>query len=245
MTDRHSVATVRDWLLEPATDAGIHLADETDGWTYRSYPELAELTLSVATLMREHGVPDGAGVCVIMPTGFPCVAAFYAVWACGGVFTPVAPPMFGDIDQYVAHVAAVLTRADPFAVVTSPELDHLIRRAMTDAGRTDEPLVLRPDAITAADPLTEFGTPAEIALLQFTSGSTGTPRGVQVSSRRAMRYRSVASIVMRSPSNSTCTPVRMGSASLRSAATETCATALVNRAPSTVPLASGEVGREG
>lgn len=181
MTDRHSVATVRDWLLEPATDAGIHLADETDGWTYRSYPELAELTLSVATLMREHGVPDGAGVCVIMPTGFPCVAAFYAVWACGGVFTPVAPPMFGDIDQYVAHVAAVLTRADPFAVVTSPELDHLIRRAMTDAGRTDEPLVLRPDAITAADPLTEFGTPAEIALLQFTSGSTGTPRGVQVS----------------------------------------------------------------
>ncbi len=50
---------------------------------------------------------------------------------------------------------------------------------------------------------------------------------------------------MVSPSISTRTPVRIGNVSPRSAATETWATAWVNRWPSIEPLGSGEVGRVG
>ena len=174
-------ALVRGWLVHPATGTGIHLADEEDGWQFRSYAELAELTWSVAGRLRERGLgSDGtdAGACVVMPTGFPCVAAFYAVWACGGVFTPIAPPMFGDMAQYISHVAAILVQAAPRVVVTSVELETLVRQAMTEAGRTDEPVVVT-ESERAAD--RELTPAAETALLQFTSGSTGTPRGVRVS----------------------------------------------------------------
>ncbi|MFC9438837.1 AMP-binding protein [Nocardia sp. NPDC057030] len=176
------VAAVRDWLADPAGAAGIRLADEAGGWDYRSYPELAEQTWSIAALMRGHGMGSGDGACVIMPTGFPCIAAFYAVWACGGVFTPVAPPMFGDLDQIIAHIAGILVQAEPRLVVTSTEFEQLVRQAATVAGRSDEPLVIDAATLRPCPPAERvFGEPDECALLQFTSGSTAAPRGVRVS----------------------------------------------------------------
>ncbi len=173
-------ALVRGWLVNPATGTGIHLADEEDGWQFRSYGELAELTWSVAGRLRERGLGTDAadaGACVVMPTGFPCVAAFYAVWACGGVFTPIAPPMFADMAQYISHVAAILVQAEPRVVVTSVELETLVREVMTAAGRTDDPVVVTESGPTADKVLAPA---ARTALLQFTSGSTGDPRGVRV-----------------------------------------------------------------
>lgn len=172
---------VRGWLTDPSRTTGIHLADEADGWEYRSYGELAEQSWSIAALMRDRGLGGGDGACVIMPTGFPCFAAFYAVWACGGVFTPVAPPMFGDLDQIVAHIASIIEQSTPRLVVTSPEFETFVRQAAEQAGYGEAVLVIDTKTLEPDTGTREFGTPDEVALLQFTSGSTGTPRGVQVS----------------------------------------------------------------
>ncbi|WP_405496338.1 AMP-binding protein [Nocardia sp. NBC_00511] len=180
MSDREDETTVRNWLVEPSADTGLYLADEADGWEYRSYRELAEQVWSITGLLRAHGLGSGDGACVIMPTGFPCVAAFYAVWACGGVFTPVAPPMFGDLAAIVAHIAGILEQAAPRVVVTSPEFEQFVREAAAVAGREDEPLVIG-TALPSAPEVRELGAAAEVALLQFTSGSSGAPRGVRVS----------------------------------------------------------------
>ncbi|WP_280400790.1 AMP-binding protein, partial [Nocardia carnea] len=169
------VAAVRDWLVHPATDTGVYFADEGNGWEYRSYADLAALSWSIAALMRDHGMRAGAGVCVIMPTGFPCAAAFYAVWACGGVFTPVAPPMYGDLDQYVAHVGSILRQARPLLVLTSIEFRELARQAHAAAGRTDEPVVVDPESLTPPPARREVAPPPHCARRPLTAGAPGPP----------------------------------------------------------------------
>ncbi|GAA1480510.1 hypothetical protein GCM10009624_09500 [Gordonia sinesedis] len=174
--------SIRGWLTDPADDTGIYLADEAGGWLFRPYRDIAAHALAIAEQMVARGVRGGDGVCVVMPTDFSCAAAFYAVWACGGVFTPITPPTFGDLDEYIDHVAAILEQARPAVVITSAGLAGIVATAQDRAGKSDagEPLVVD-DVPTVSEGPVALGDPGACALLQFTSGSTGRPRGVQIS----------------------------------------------------------------
>jgi hypothetical protein len=72
-----SDSTTIDWIDAPLADAGVFVADDVDGWHYRSYTELAEVSAGSAGAARER-YEDNA--CIVMPPGHRCVAAMYAVW---------------------------------------------------------------------------------------------------------------------------------------------------------------------
>ncbi|MDF9810931.1 AMP-binding protein [Streptomyces sp. SPB162] len=175
------------WLTDPRPGRGVHLADDSGGWAYVPYPELAAAAHRAAAAMRSAGVRRGDVVCLLMPTGLPCLAALFGAWAAGATVSPLPPPSFQTDDAYVEHIVAILEQAAPALVVASGEFDALAARAMTRAGLPGRPWT--PQEITDGVPVPGDPVPEDpvappqdaIAVLQFTSGSTGRPRGVRVS----------------------------------------------------------------
>ncbi|WUH97229.1 AMP-binding protein [Spirillospora sp. NBC_00431] len=167
-------SALRDWLDEPNTGRGVHLAADDGGWEYRGYGELASAARRTAGALIEEGVRPGDVVCLVLPTDFECIETYFGVWAAGATVCLITPPLFQDGDDYVAHVAAILRQAAPVLVIASKGLTEYAGRAMDAAGMSGEPWQPRQAGEAAVRPA------GELALLQFTSGSSGAPRGVMV-----------------------------------------------------------------
>ncbi|WP_229402940.1 AMP-binding protein [Micromonospora okii] len=166
--------TILDWLAEPATDRGLHFADTVgDGWTFVSYARLAALVARAAGRLREAGVKPGEAVPLVCPTSPAFVAGFFGALALGATPCPVAPPVaYRDPAAYVRHLSRVVELVDARVVVT------------TAAGAAVVPLrgVTVLTNVDTEHPGPERFEPAPpTAVVQFSSGSTGPQRGVQVS----------------------------------------------------------------
>ncbi|NEA30520.1 AMP-binding protein [Streptomyces sp. SID13031] len=172
------------WLGSPRTDAGISWLDDNGEWISSSYAELAAAALGTAAWLRDQGVEPGDVVSLTLARVDDFVAAFFGVLAAGGVPSPLAPPLaLGSLDNYVDHAAHLLALADPRLVIADAGIAEHLTAAVAKAALTcqvSQPLLKVDPASDATDGAITNPDPAAVALLQFTSGSSGRPRGIRL-----------------------------------------------------------------
>jgi long chain fatty acid CoA FadD26 len=130
---------------------------------------------ALAARLTEQAEP-GSRVALLCPQGTEYITGFLAALAAGTVAVPLYPPgLSGHGDRLVG----VLADARPAAVVTTgralEEVGDLCERARVPVLAVDQV----PDA-AARDWQAPAPDPAATAYLQYTSGSTRTPAGVQI-----------------------------------------------------------------
>lgn len=170
-------AGLLDWLEDPEPRRGPGFAEDEGGWDVWRYPRLAVAAEGAAAQLVDAGLQPGEVAALVVPSGPLFVASFFGVLLAGATPAPLVPPMFFEEEEdYVAHTEAMLRSACSL-LVTVPELLPIVTKAGERAGLQRPPLAIGIDAggaTVARRPLPEIG------LLQFTSGSSGRPRGVQV-----------------------------------------------------------------
>ena len=125
---------------------------------------------AVAARLAEEAGP-GARVAVLCPQGLEYVTGFLGTLAAGLIAVPLYPP---DLPGHGDRLSAVLADARPEVVLTTTQLLESVRDLC------DAPVIAVdqvPDAAAREVPPVE----TEIAYLQYTSGSTRTPAGVEIS----------------------------------------------------------------
>lgn len=125
----------------------------------------------------------GDRVAILAPQGVDYVAAFFAAIHAGNIAVPLfAPSLAGHAER----LAAVLADAKPTVVLTTTAGSEAVRNFLRTLPAAERPRMIAVDAVP--DAVAHTFTPVEqntddIAYLQYTSGSTRTPAGVEITHR--------------------------------------------------------------
>ncbi|MGW5688522.1 fatty acyl-AMP ligase [Nonomuraea sp. NPDC003754] len=149
-----------------------------------TYGELEQRAAAIGALLGERVAPGGRVLLVFEP-GLDFLAAFFGCLFAGVVAVPVYPPAPARPDAGLASVARVAADCGAEAVLASPLTVALAEVAAgLDALRGLPWLV--PDGRPADAWRAPRVRPDTVAMLQYTSGSTGSPKGVVLRHRHLL-----------------------------------------------------------
>lgn len=186
-TEATTLVEVLEYHVQHQPDRVHIVLEDDDGRTIPiTYRALHQAALYVARGLRARGLQPGRCVAIMLPSELGYFASFLGVLLAGGIPVPLYPPVRLDrITEYMARCAKILDNAQAQILITFDRaarvaeiardrvscIEHVVSSKVllnTDAG-ADGAVATR--AIVGEQ---------DTALLQYTSGSTGDPKGVEL-----------------------------------------------------------------
>jgi 1-acyl-sn-glycerol-3-phosphate acyltransferase len=149
-----------------------------------TFGELLEGAERVAADLAQRGIGRGDTVALMLPTSRDFFLAFAGILLVGATPVPIYPPFRADrVAEYAERQSAILSNAGARLLVTF--------REAAGVAKLLKPLVPSLEGVATAEVLVKSrAAPAlgpqvhsrasDLALLQYTSGSTGNPKGVML-----------------------------------------------------------------
>ncbi len=173
--DHEGYATLIEMLEDRAVRSGERAAFTFDD-NEITYRELWAAVNHVGSNLLAAGIEPGERVVIALPNGPEFFSAFYGTQRAGGIAVPVYP------NAGMERILNIARLCEASKVFVPPELPALmLNKYLMEAGQPDV-IIWRVSDCHAQSAGGDFPRiqPEQVAFLQYTSGSTGEPKGVTI-----------------------------------------------------------------
>ena len=181
---------MRETISRHLAEAAAQTPDETaftfvDFTTHRdgvpatlTWRQLEDRVRAAATGIRDAAVAGGR-VAIVAPQSLEYVVGFLAALCAGVIAVPLYPPSLRGHEE---KLLAALKDADPVLVITAPEHQQAVEKFCADRAGLSVRVVTVEELRTVAPANGQVfhPQPDDCAYLQYTSGSTRAPSGVEI-----------------------------------------------------------------
>jgi acyl carrier protein len=173
-----------DWHVAEHPDH-IHvtvLQDENVQLGTMTYRDLQAAAHAVAQGLIARDIVPGDRVAMMLPTSTDFFASFFGILYAGAVPVPIYPPArMAQLEEHMRRQIVILRNAGARMLITVPEgraLAVLLRSQVETLNSVETVTTL--SAENSSLPLPPLNDPDAMGLMQYTSGSTGDPKGVML-----------------------------------------------------------------
>ena len=168
-------------------EAGLRFVDRREEAKFFHWREIDEGARRVAGGLSALGVAKGERVALVYPTCPEFFFAFFGILRAGAVPVPLYPPVrLGRLDEYHRKTATMLGAAGARLVLADGKVRTVLGETMARARPELGCKTL--DALPAAEEVEVKVEESDLALVQFSSGTTVDPKPVALSHRAILAH---------------------------------------------------------
>jgi acyl carrier protein len=179
-TEAKTLLEVLDWHVEQHPERPhILLYQDADEGESLNYRQLKSGAAKVAAGLQQAGLEPAEPVTIMLPSGADYFYSFFGILMSGGIPVPVYPPARpSQLEDHMLRHARILANCLSVTLITVPEARKVARilkshvpslkHIVTVSELMASSMIVAPPSLNSSD----------IAFIQYTSGSTGHPKGV-------------------------------------------------------------------
>jgi 1-acyl-sn-glycerol-3-phosphate acyltransferase len=153
-------------------------SDDSTGETL-TYGQLWRGARAVAAGLQRRGLNPGQTVILMLPTGTAYFCSFFGILLCAAIPVPIYPPARrSQLEDHVRRQTDILNNCQASMLITAEDSKALARLLQAQVASLRHVVTIASLQQAGTDPAPVELNASDIAFIQYTSGSTGNPKGV-------------------------------------------------------------------